>query len=194
MDSAQQPNKSEILARHGIALEVFQQGVLIIGKSGIGKSELALDLIDRGHRLVADDLVNFSLNEQKLVIMGTANSGLHGFIEIRGLGFMDIKKLYGTKATCLACPLFVIIELIDNTPPSGYFDPLTQLIKQQQILDHSFPHYQLPIGMNRNLALLIELIVKYALAKDATDHDSHQKFIHQHQLQLENGNPKCKSS
>ena len=81
---------------HGVFVQIKGKGVLIIGKSGIGKSEVALDLISRGHKFIADDSVSFYINDQN-ALMGKAPSLLKNLMEVRGLGILDIKKLFGRK-------------------------------------------------------------------------------------------------
>lgn len=166
------------VAHHGIAFEIFERGVVIIGKSGIGKSELGLELIDRGHRLICDDLVAGQLIKAKVVITAPQEFGI-GFMEIRGLGFVDIPNFYGRHTICQQQNLFIIIQLVDNSVLDQINqDRLFQLINQVDVLGVQFPVYKLPIGANRNLPILVELIVKYAIAKDL-GYDSHQAFIDQ---------------
>ena len=164
------------VAHHGIALEIFGRGVVIIGKSGIGKSELGLEIIDRGHRLICDDLVAGTLENGQVILSSPQEFGL-GFMEIRGIGFINAQYFFGKHCICPKLPLFLVINLV------GYDmldeinkDRLKQLVTEITVLDQTFPMYQLPIGANRNLPVLVELIVKYAIAKDQ-GYDSHQAFI-----------------
>lgn len=169
-------NFQNSIAHHGIALEIFGRGIVIIGKSGVGKSELGLELIDRGHRLICDDLVAGTLEDNQVMLSSPHEFGT-GFMEIRGVGFINAQHLYGKNCVCPTLPLFLVINLV------GYDmldeinkDRLKQLIKEIDVLGHTFPMYQLPIGANRNLPVLVELIVKYAIDKEL-GYDSHQAFI-----------------
>lgn len=164
------------IAHHGIALEIFGRGVVIIGKSGIGKSELGLELVDRGHRLICDDLVEGQLIENCIIIRSPQEFAL-GFMEVRGIGFVDIIHLYGQQQMCSEKELFIVIQLVDNEVLDIINnDRLIQLISSVVILGVSIPLYQLPIGANRNLPILVELIVKYAIDREQ-GFDSHLSFI-----------------
>jgi HPr kinase/phosphorylase len=166
------------VAHHGIAMEIFKRGIILIGKSGIGKSELGLELVDRGHRLICDDLVSGQLIKNEVVIRAPQSFGI-GFMEIRGIGFVDIPRLYGHNTICNAQKLFLIIELVENSILDlTNSDRLLQLITQVKVLGITVPLYKLPIGANRNLPILVELIVKYAI-ECSQGYDSHQAFIKQ---------------
>lgn len=176
VEEIQTLSTKDSVAHHGIALEIFGRGVVIIGKSGIGKSELGLELIDRGHRLICDDLVAGALDKDQIILSSPQEFGL-GFMEIRGIGFINAQYFFGKHCICPKLPLFIVINLV------GYDmldeinkDRLKQLITEITVLGRKFPMYQLPIGANRNLPVLVELIVKYAIAKDQ-GYDSHQAFI-----------------
>lgn len=164
------------IAHHGIAFEIFNHGVVIIGKSGVGKSELGLELIDRGHRLICDDLVSGQLINQEIILSAPQSFGI-GFMEIRGIGFVDIGRFYGMQALCQQQKLAVVIELVDNSMLDIVNqNRLMQLITQVEVLGIKIPLYKLPIGANRNLPVLVELIVKYAVAREM-GYDSHNFFI-----------------
>lgn len=166
------------IAHHGIAFEVFNHGVVIIGKSGVGKSELGLELIDRGHRLICDDLVAGQLVNGKILITPPQKFGI-GFMEIRGIGFIDVSRFYGHQAICKEQSLSLVIELVDNQIlDSINQDRISQLISEIDVLGIKVPLYKLPIGANRNLPILVELIVKYAIERK-NGYDSHQAFIQQ---------------
>ncbi|MBX9867237.1 MAG: hypothetical protein K2Y14_10000 [Burkholderiales bacterium] len=164
------------LAHHGIALEIFGRGVVIVGKSGIGKSELGLELVDRGHRLICDDLVEGQLIDQQIIIRSPEEFAL-GFMEVRGIGFIDIIHLYGQQQMCAEKELFIVIQLVDNDMLDIINnDRLMQLIGNVVVLGITVPLYQLPIGANRNLPILVELIVKYAIDREQ-GFDSHVSFM-----------------
>lgn len=171
-----QISTQDSVAHHGIALEIFGRGIVIIGKSGIGKSELGLELIDRGHRLICDDLVAGTLENNQVILSSPQEFGL-GFMEIRGIGFINAQYFFGKHCICTKLPLFLVVKLVDHAALDIINqDRLRQLINDVTILNHTFPMYQLPIGANRNLPVLIELIVKYAIAREQ-GYDSHQAFI-----------------
>ena len=175
---ANEQSTQDSIAHHGIAFEIFNRGVVIIGKSGIGKSELGLELVDRGHRLICDDLVTGQLVNGQVLVSAPQKFGV-GFMEIRGIGFVNIPLFYGMHALCQQQNLFVVIELVDNSMLDRVNqNRLLQLIGAVQVLGVEIPLYQLPIGANRNLPVLVELIVKYAMEREL-GYDSHQAFIDQ---------------
>lgn len=175
------------IAHHGLALEIFGRGVVIIGKSGIGKSELGLELVDRGHRLICDDLVEGQLVEDHIIIRSPQEFAL-GFMEVRGIGFIDIIHLYGQQQMCNEKELFIVIQLVDNEVLDIINnDRLLQLIDNIIILGVTIPLYQLPIGANRNLPILVELIVKYAIDREQ-GFDSHISFMERQTKFIQDGN------
>ena len=146
---------SETISVHGVLVELFGFGVLLTGKSGIGKSETALELIHRGHRLIADDMVKFFRDTQGDVVGKSAE--LPFFMEIRGLGIIDIKTLYGLSAVRLSKSLDLIIELqaVDN---SDYMSaPSTHLY--EDVLGKPIKKRILEISSGRNAAAMVEVMV-----------------------------------
>ena len=146
---------SETISVHGVFVELFGFGVLLTGKSGIGKSETALELIHRGHRLIADDMVKFYRDTQGDVVGKSAE--LPFFMEIRGLGVIDIKTLYGLSAVRLSKRLDMIIELqaVDN---SDYMSaPSTHLY--EDVLGKPIKKRILEVSSGRNAAAMVEVMV-----------------------------------
>ena len=146
---------SETISVHGVLVELFGFGVLLTGKSGIGKSETALELIHRGHRLIADDMVKFFRDTQGDVVGKSAE--LPFFMEIRGLGIIDIKTLYGLSAVRLSKRLDMIIELqaVDN---SDYMSaPSTHLY--EDVLGKPIKKRILEVSSGRNAAAMVEVMV-----------------------------------
>jgi len=146
---------SETISVHGVLVELFGFGVLLTGKSGIGKSETALELIHRGHRLIADDMVKFYRDTQGDIVGKSAE--LPFFMEIRGLGIIDIKTLYGMSSVRLSKRLDMIIELkaLDN---SDYMSaPTTHL--HEDVLGKPIKKRILEISSGRNAAAMVEVMV-----------------------------------
>ncbi|PIE83512.1 MAG: HPr(Ser) kinase/phosphatase [Candidatus Contendobacter odensis] len=145
---------------HGELLEVFGIGVLITGNSGIGKSELALELISRGHRLVADDAPALTRLSPE-VLEGTCPKTLSDLLEVRGLGLLNIRRMFGDSAVKRNKRLRLIIHLVrqeDSTPSAK-----TRLLGMRSfevILGVSIPIITLPIAPGRNLAVLLECAVR----------------------------------
>ncbi|UUX32922.1 HPr(Ser) kinase/phosphatase [Fundicoccus culcitae] len=145
---------AERLSKHGVFVEVFGLGVLLVGASGVGKSETALELIQRGHRLIADDRVELYMIDE-LTLIGEAPEILRHFLEIRGLGIIDVMSLYGVAATRLSKKLELIIELILDDGTHEY-DRLGSQRETVQIFEVNVPKIKLPVKTGRNLAVIIE--------------------------------------
>ena len=145
---------------HGELLEVFGLGVLITGASGIGKSELALELVSRGHRLIADDtpeLIRVAPN----VLEGSCPPALGGFLEVRGLGILNIRRMFGDSAIKRNKRVRLIINLVrleEVVIPAEL--RLNGSRIQRRILDVNIPALNLPIAPGRNLAVLVECAVR----------------------------------
>ena len=142
----------------GVLMRVYGMGVLILGKSSIGKSECALDLITRGHALVADDLVEINLQGRKKVI-GAAPELLRHIIEVRGLGIMNIMELYGAEAVAESTEIDLVAEFLDMEQ----FKEMdrTGLIRWTYTLaDADIPLYRIPVSQNRNIAIIMEVAVR----------------------------------
>ena len=148
---------------HGTLMEVYGIGVLILGDSGIGKSECALDLITRGHRLIADDSVRIREVGDKLI--GEAPESIRDFIEIRGLGIINARDLFGVSALAPSTEIRFCIEFSDLT--SSAADRLGLEPNMLNVLDSSIQKYPLPVMPGRNLATLVEASVRvYVSSKD----------------------------
>lgn len=145
---------AERLSKHGVFVEVYGMGVLLVGASGVGKSETALELIQRGHRLVADDRVElFQIDE--LTLMGEAPEILQNMIEIRGLGIIDVMSLYGVSAIRNTQKLELIINLVLDDGTVEY-DRLGYEKEFEQIFEVNVPRIRIPVKTGRNLAVIIE--------------------------------------
>jgi HPr kinase/phosphorylase len=143
---------------HGVFVDIKGKGILIIGKSGVGKSEVALDLIYKGHRLIADDSVSFyKINQNTLI--GKPPSLLKNLMEVRGLGIIDIKKLFGRKSVVPKKKLFLVIEL-KAFQKEIHCSRLEMTLNSFRIFDINIPKIEIPVTETRHVSLLIETAVK----------------------------------
>jgi len=143
---------------HGVFVEIKGKGILIIGKSGIGKSEVALNLIDRGNKLIADDSVTF-YKQDKNTLIGQSPSLLKNIMEVRNLGILDIKKLFGDRSVIKKEKLFLVIEL-KSFQKKIVYSRLTMNINTYKLFDITVPKIELPVNQARHISLLIETAVK----------------------------------
>lgn len=148
---------------HGSLVDVYGVGMLFVGKSGIGKSEVALDLVERGHRLVADDVVILTKKGEGILIGAGTELAQH-FMEVRGIGFIDVRSMFGIRAIRFQKRLEVIIELEvwdkDNEyTRTGLDDSMFSL------LDVEIPYIKLPIVPGKNITVIAEVIALNYLLK-----------------------------
>jgi len=143
---------------HGVFVVIKGKGILIVGKSGIGKSEVALDLIYRGNQLIADDSVEFFKQDENTLI-GQAPSLLANLMEVRSLGILDIKKLFGDKSIIKKEKLFLVVELKSFQKKLPY-PRLDMDMGSFKLFDITVPKIDLPIDKTRHVSLLIETVVK----------------------------------
>ena len=140
---------------HGAMVDVYGIGIMIAGKAGIGKSEVALDLVERGHRLVSDDVIR--LTKKNNVLIGTATDINKHFMEVRGLGIIDIMKMFGIRAVRYQKRLEVVVELylwneLEKVDRTG-------LVRDTvRILDVEIPLIKLPITPGKNITVIAEVI------------------------------------
>lgn len=155
------PEKQQTtITLHGVFMDVFSLGVLLSGTSGIGKSEIALGLIGRGHRLIADDAVTFQLTEKHSLI-GSCPEILQDFLEVRGLGILNIRAMYGDSAIKKSMPLQLIVNLIDvDDNIFKESDRLIGIHDQRKIIETEITEVTIPVGPGRNLSVLIEAAVR----------------------------------
>jgi len=147
---------AEKITMHGVFMDVMSIGVLITGNSCMGKSELALDLLTRGHRLIADDAPEFS-HIAPDTINGTCPRVLDGFLEVRGLGVLNVRAMFGDNVIKKNKHLRLIIRLEDMQEDAVWeVDRLHGSVKMRQILDVEIPEIILPVAPGRNLAVLVE--------------------------------------
>ena len=146
---------------HGVLVDVFGVGVLILGRSGIGKSESALDLITRGHRLVADDIVHIRKIPPS-TILGTGFDLVKHHMEIRGLGIIDIRGLFGVEAIRQRKEVDLVVELVEW---QADYDRLGLEEQKYATCGVELPMVQIPVTPGRNLAAIIEVAAKNHLLK-----------------------------
>ncbi|ADD68084.1 HPr kinase [Denitrovibrio acetiphilus DSM 12809] len=158
--------------QHGVFMDIFGIGVLITGRSGIGKSECAIELIKRGHRLVADDAVHFRKIQEYLE--GQSSGILRYHMEVRGLGILNIKDMFGVTAIRQRKKLELVVEFTDWNPDASYdrlgLDNLTV-----EILKLEVPKIILPISAGRNMAVIVEVAARNHLLK-IMGYDSAKEF------------------
>lgn len=148
---------------HGVLLDVLGVGILLLGKSGIGKSEAALDLIVRGHRLVADDIVDIHQRGPDFVY-GSGSGIIRHHMEIRGLGIINIKDLFGISAVRDAKKIELVIELSEWDEHAEY-DRIGLETEMYQVLDVQIPILHIPVRPGRNVATIIEVAARNQLLK-----------------------------
>ena len=139
---------------HGVLVDVYGEGVLIMGESGIGKSEAALELIRRGHRLVSDDVVELRKVSDD-TLMGTSPDVTRHFIELRGIGIVDVKSLFGVESVMLTQNIDMVIRLEDWNRETNY-DRLGLEEDYIEFLGNKVVCYSIPIRPGRNLAVIVE--------------------------------------
>ncbi|MDL1872047.1 HPr(Ser) kinase/phosphatase [Deltaproteobacteria bacterium PRO3] len=158
---------------HGVLMDVFGVGIMIIGKSGIGKSEAALDLILRGHRLVADDVVEIK-KKPPSTLSGMSSEIIKYHMEIRGLGIINIEDLFGVAAIRDRKVIDIVVELVDWDPKAEY-DRLGMEEQTYPILDVRVPYLKIPVRPGRNVTTIIEVAARNHLLKQR-GHFSAQEF------------------
>ncbi len=144
---------------HGVFLGVMNIGILVRGQSGVGKSEMALDLVQRGHQLVADDAVILQRQSDRLI--GSSPEALKGYLEIRGLGIIHVEKMFGPSAVVDSYPLDLMIRLVAATSDEMQnVDRLSPSLQQVQMLGVEVPELTMQVAPGRNLSVLIEAAVR----------------------------------
>lgn len=171
---------AERVSLHGVFMDVLGIGVLITGDSGTGKSELALELITRGHGLVADDITEFSRIAPS-VIEGRCPDLLQDFLEVRGLGILNIRTIFGETAARRKMRLRLIVHLERRIPGQEDPDRLPLHLETHDVLGAPVPRSVLPVAAGRNLAVLLEAAVRSTILK-LRGIDATEEFIQRHQL------------
>jgi HPr kinase/phosphorylase len=174
---------AEKITLHGVFMAVLEVGVLITGDSAVGKSELALELISRGHGLVADDVVEFYRIAPE-TLQGRCPPLLRDFLEVRGLGVINIRSIFGETVVRPRKNLKLIVHL--EKPAGGDLAALERLPMNegaQEIMGIAFPKVVLPVAVGRNLAVLVEAATRnYILKQRGTD--SMRQFLDRHETHM----------
>ena len=142
------------ITRHGVLVEVYGEGILIVGESGAGKSETAIELIKRGHRLIADDAVELRKVSER-TIEGSSPSNIRHFIELRGIGIINARRIFGMGAVKPKEKIDMVIQLEEWDPTKAY-DRLGLDNEYTRILDVKIPVVIVPVTPGRNLAVIVE--------------------------------------
>ncbi|MBR4287309.1 MAG: HPr(Ser) kinase/phosphatase [Clostridia bacterium] len=146
---------AERITRHGVMVEVYGEGILILGDSGVGKSETAVELIKRGHRLIADDAVEIKKVSSKTLV-GSAPDNIRHFMELRGIGIVNARNIFGIGSVKLTEKINMVIQL-EQWDSSKAYDRLGLEEEYFTILGIKIPATVVPVKPGRNLAIIIEI-------------------------------------
>jgi HPr kinase/phosphorylase len=163
---------------HGVLARVLDTGVLLIGESGIGKSECALELVTKGHQLVADDVVDVVVTPDGLV--GKAPELTSELLEIRGLGILNIREIFGDRAACAGSTIDICVEFLRSVE----VERIENVVGSYEIVGHSIPKFTLPVSSGRNLSTLVEVAARIFI-KDGTGQDAAHILLEKHQALLD---------
>lgn len=145
------------ISEHGVLMEVFGVGILLTGKSGVGKSETAMELIKRGHRLIADD--NVIIKEIANELYGTAPDIIRYFMELRGIGIINVKSMYGSGSVLDEKKIQLVIQL-ENWQQGKEYDRIGDEMSTESYFDIKIPKLTIPVSPGRNLAIIIEVAAR----------------------------------
>ena len=143
------------VTRHGVLVEVYGEGILLLGESGVGKSEAAIELIKRGHRLIADDAVEIRKVSKKTLV-GSSPENIRHFIELRGVGIINARRLFGIGAVKVTEKINMVVQL-ELWDSSKVYDRMGMDDEYMDILGIDVPSLTIPIKPGRNLAIIIEI-------------------------------------
>lgn len=143
------------VTRHGVLVEVYGEGILLLGESGVGKSETAIELVKRGHRLIADDAVEIRRVSSKSLV-GTAPDNIRHFIELRGIGIINASRIFGVGAVKLTEKIDLVINL-EPWDVNKVYDRMGLENQTTEILELNIPSLTIPVKPGRNLAVIIEV-------------------------------------
>lgn len=143
------------ITRHGVLVEVYGEGILLLGESGVGKSETAIELVKRGHRLIADDAVEIRRVSSKSLV-GSSPENIRHFIELRGIGIINARRIFGMGAVKLTEKIDLIINM-EQWDAEKVYDRMGLESQTTNILDLEIPSVTIPVKPGRNLAVIIEV-------------------------------------
>ena len=172
------------LTTHGVLVEIYGEGVLLTGDSGIGKSETALELIKRGHRLVADDAVEIRL-VGKDTLTGTAPAIIRYYMELRGIGVINVRHIYGVGAVKPETGIDLIVKM-ENWDQGKPYDRLGLESETEEILGVTLPCVTIPVTPGRNLAVILELAAMNNRQKKM-GYNAAEMLAAEHDLAIDNG-------
>ena len=172
------------ITRHGVFMDILGMGVLLTGESGLGKSELGLELISRGHGLVADDAVDLYKVSQS-ALEGRCPELLMNLLEVRGIGLLDIKAIFGETAVRRKMRLKLIVHLVRKETMEREFERLPYEPLYEEILGIAVRKVVITVDAGRNLAVLVEAAVRNTILQ-LRGIDTYQEFIERHQRAMQN--------
>ena len=143
------------ITRHGVLIEVYGEGMLILGESGVGKSETAIELIKRGHRLIADDAVEIRRVSSKTLV-GSSPDNIRHFIELRGIGIINARRIFGIGSVKLTEKIDLVVNL-EQWDSSKVYDRMGMVNEKTEILGLDITSLTIPVKPGRNLAVIIEV-------------------------------------
>lgn len=143
------------ITRHGVLVEVYGEGILIMGESGVGKSEAAIELLKRGHRLVADDAVEIK-RVSNTTLVGSSPEIIRHFVELRGIGVIDVKEIFGMGAVKDTESINLIIHL-EQWEEGKHYDRLGMVDEYTNVMGINIPSMTVPVKIGRNIAVIIEV-------------------------------------
>jgi len=143
------------ITQHGVLVDVYGEGILLLGESGVGKSETAIELVKRGHRLIADDAVEIRRVSSKSLV-GTAPDNIRHFIELRGIGIINASRIFGAGAVKLTEKIDLVIKM-EPWDVNKAYDRMGLENQTTEILDLKIPSLTIPVKPGRNLAVIIEV-------------------------------------
>ena len=174
---------AERTTRHGVFMDILGMGVLLTGESGLGKSELGLELVSRGHGLVADDAVDL-FRVSQTAIEGRCPELLMNLLEVRGIGLLDIKAIFGETAVRRKMKLKLIVHLVRKDVMEREFERLPHEPLYEDVLGMPVRKVVIAVDAGRNLAVLVEAAVRNTILQ-LRGIDTYQEFIERHQRALE---------
>lgn len=143
------------ITRHGVLIEIYGEGVLLLGDSGVGKSEAAIELVKRGHRLVADDAVEIRRVSSKSLV-GSSPENIRHFLELRGIGIINVRRLFGMGAVKVTEKVDMVVKL-EAWDPEKIYDRMGMESEYSTILGIKVPSHTIPVKPGRNLAIILEV-------------------------------------